>query len=198
MQGAFDGVCMANNHDWALTVVGDLLDGFGADPDASVLGLLTLGYGQPVPALLQAQWSDFALQAGVWWVGGEPLPVTAPFVVLLKRYRRCCAGRGDSLFVGRRGRSLGKTEADARVHELLREFFNLGDLCAITRHVCHDLGAAEWRAQRLREYADLGATAEQIEALERELNKRRCSLLEAWHGDVLCVAAAMSARGFTR
>ena len=93
---------------------------------------------------------------------------------------------------------MGKVEANARVHELLREFFNLGDLCAITRHVCHDLGAAEWRAQRLREYADLGATAEQVEALECEINGRLRRLVEAWHGDVLCVAAAMSARGFTR
>lgn len=187
------GVCMANNHDWVLTVVGDLLDGFGADPDASVLGLLTLGYGQPVPVLLQAQWSDFDLQAGVWWIGGEPLPLTAPFVELLKRYRRCRAGRGDRLFIGCKGRALGKTEANARVHELTREFFKLDDLLDLFP----DMGAAQW-AQCLREYVDLGVTAEQVEALEREFNRRRCSLLEAWHGDVLCVAAAMSARGFTR
>jgi len=184
---------MANNHDWALTVVGDLLDGFGADPDASVLGLLTLGYGQPVPVLLQAQWSDFDLQAGVWWVDGEPLPLTAPFIELLKRYRRCCAGRGDRLFIGCKGRALGKPEANARVRKLTREFFNLDDLLGLFP----DMGAAQ-RAQCLRDYVDLGVTAEQVEALEREFNRRRCSLLEAWHGDVLCVAAAMSARGFTR
>jgi len=189
---------MAAGYEWARTVVGDLLDGFDGDLVAAVVGLMALGYGQPVLVLLQAQWSDFDLQAGVWWVGGEALPLTAPYVVLLKRYRRCCAGRDDRLFVGRRGGSLGKAEANARVHELLREFFNLGDLCAMAIRVCPDLGAAEWRAQRLREYADLGATAEQVEALEREFNRRRCSLLEAWHGDVLCVAAAMSARGFTR
>jgi integrase len=189
---------MANDHEWVLTVVGDLLDGFDADSAATVLGLLALGYGQPVSVLLQAQWSDFDLQAGVWWVDGEALPLTAPFVVLLKRYRLCCAGRDDRLFVGHMGGSLSKAEANARVRELLREFFNLGDLRAITRHVCHDLGAAEWRAQRLREYADLGATAEQVEALVCEFNGRLRRLVEAWHGDVLCVAAAMSARGFTR
>jgi integrase len=185
------GACMANNHDWALTVVGDLLDGFGADPDASVLGLLALGYGQSV--LLQAQWSDFDLQAGVWWVSGGALPLTAPFVALLKRYRRCCAGRGDRLFIGRKDRALSKTEANARVHEQTREFFNLGDLLDLFP----DMGTSQW-AQYLREYADLGAAAEQVEALEREFNRLQRSLLEAWHGDVLCVAAAMSARGFTR
>lgn len=188
------GVCMANNHDWALRVVGDLLDGYGADPDASVLGLLALGYGQSVPVLLQAQWRDFDLHSGVWWVSDEVLPVTAPYVVLLKLYRSCCAGQNDRLFVGRRGGSLGKAEANARVRELLREFFNLSDLCAMAIRVCPDLAAAEWRVQRLRDCADLGATAEQVEALEREFNRRRCSLLEAWHGDVLRVAAAMSAR----
>jgi integrase len=189
---------MTVGHEWAWTVVGCLLDGFDVDPVAAVVGLLALGYGQPVSVLLRAQWSDFDLPAGVWWVDGVALPLTAPFVVLLKRYRRCCAGRDDRLFVGRSGGSLGKAEANARVYELLREFFNLGDLCAITRHVCHDLGAAEWRAQRLREYVDLGATAEQVEALECEFNGRLRRLVEAWHGDVLCVAAAMSARGFTR
>ena len=131
---------MANNHDWVLTVVGDLLGGFGADPDASVLGLLTLGYGQPVLALLQTQWSDFDLHAGVWWVGGEPLPLTAPFVVLLKRFRRCCAGRGDRLFIGCKGRALGKFEANARVRELTREFFNLHDLLDLVP----DMGAGQW------------------------------------------------------
>ena len=189
---------MTVGYEWAWTVVGCLLDGFDVDPEAAVVGLLALGYGQPVSVLLRAQWSDFDLQAGVWWVDGEALPLTAPFVVLLKRYRRCCAGRDDRLFVGRRGGSLGKAEANARVRELLREFFNLGDLCAITRHVCHGLGAAEWRAQRLREYADLGATAEQVEALECEIKGRQRRLLEAWHGDVLCVVSAMSARDFTR
>jgi hypothetical protein len=184
---------MASNHYWAVTVVGDLLDGFGADPDASVLGLLTLGYGQPVPVLLQAQWSDFDLQAGIWWVSGEALPLTAPFVVLLKRYRRSCAGWGDRLFIGRKNRALGRTEANARVHELTREFFNLDDLLDLFP----DMGAAQW-AQCLRGYAVLGAAAKQVEALEREFNRCQCSLLEAWHGDVLCVAAAMSARGFTR
>jgi hypothetical protein len=79
------------------------------------------------------------------------------------------------------------------VHELTREFFKLGDLLDLFP----DMGAAQW-AQCLREYVDLGATAEQVEALEREFNRRRCSLLEAWHGDVLCVAVAMSARSFTR
>jgi integrase len=189
---------MTVGYEWAWTVVGCLLDGFDVDPVAAVVGLLALGYGQPVSILLRAQWSDFDLQAGVWWVDGLALPLTAPFVVLLKRYRRCCAGRNDRLFVGRSGGSLGKAEANSRVRKLLREFFNLGDLCAMASRVCPDLGAAEWRAQRLREYADLGATAEQVEALERELSRHRCSLLEAWHGDVLCVVAVMSARGFTR
>lgn len=184
---------MANNHEWAMTVVGNLLDGFDADPEASVLGLLTLGYGQPLPVLLQAQWSDFDLQACVWWVGGEPLPLTAPFVVMLKCFRRCCAGRGDRLFIGCKGRALGKFEANARVRELTREFFNLHDLLDLVP----DMGAAHW-AQCLRKYADLGGTAEQVKALKREFNRRRCSLLEAWHSDVLRVAVAMSARGFTR
>ncbi|MBV7571670.1 hypothetical protein KW846_03045 [Pseudomonas sp. PDM32] len=189
---------MTVGYEWARTVVGGLLEGFDGDLVAAVVGLMALGYGQPVQVLLQARWSDFDLQAGFWCVGGEALPLTAPYVVLLKRYRRCCAGRDDRLFVGRSGGSLGKAEANARVHELLREFFNLGDLCAITRHVCHDLGAAEGRAQRLREYADLGATAEQVEALKCEINGRLRRLVAAWHGDVLCVAAEMSARGFTR
>jgi len=79
------------------------------------------------------------------------------------------------------------------VHELTREFFELDDLL----DSFPDMDAAQW-AQCLREYVDLGATAEQVEALEREFNRHRFSLLEAWHGDVLCVAAAMSARGFTR
>jgi integrase len=189
---------MTVGYEWAWTVVGCLLDGFDVDPVAAVVGLLAIGYGQPVSVLLQAQWSDFDLQAGVWWVDGEALPLTAPFVVLLKRYRRSCVGMDDRLFEGRRGVSLGKAETNARVHELLREFFNLGELCAMAIRVCPDLGAAEWRAQRLREYADLGATAEQVEALACEINGRLRRLLEAWHGDVLCVAAAMSARGFTR
>lgn len=189
---------MTVGYEWAWTVVGCLLDGFDVDPVAAVVGLLALGYGQPVSVLLRAQWSDFDLQAGVWWVDGEALPLTAPFVVLLKRYRRCCAGRNDRLFVGGRGGSLSKGEAKARVHDLLREFLNLGDLCAMAIRVCPDLGAAEWRVQRLREYADLGATAEQVEVLEREINGRLRCLVEAWHCDVLCVAAAMSARGFTR
>jgi integrase len=189
---------MTVGYEWARTVVGDLLDGFDGDLVAAMVGLLALGYRQPVSVLLQAQWSDFDLQAGVWRVDGEALPLTAPFVVLLRRYRRCCAGRDDRLFVGRKGGSLGKAEANARVRELLREFFNLGDLCAMANRVCPDLGAAEWRAQRLREYADLGATAEQVEALECEINGRLRRLVEAWHGDVLCVAAVMSARGFTR
>ena len=189
---------MTVGYEWAWTVVGCLIDGFDLDPVAAVVGLLALGYGQPVSVLLQAQWSDFDLQAGVWWVDGEALPLTTPFVVLLKRYRYCCAGWGDRLFVARRGGSLGKTEANARVRELLREFFNLGDLCAIAMRQCPDLGAAEWRAQRLREYVDLGATAEKVEALECEINGRLRRLVEAWHGDVLRVAAAISARGFTR
>jgi hypothetical protein len=189
---------MTVGYEWAWTVVGCLLDGFDVDPVAAVVGLLALGYGQPVSVLLQAQWSDFDLHAGVWWVGDEALPLTAPFMVLLKRYRLCCAGRGDRLFTGRRDGSLGKAEANARVYELLREFFNLGDLCTMAIRVCPDLGAAEWRAQRLREFADLGATAEQVEVLEREINGRLRRLVEAWHGDVLSVAAAMSARGFTR
>ncbi|WP_160104750.1 hypothetical protein [Pseudomonas izuensis] len=188
---------MTAGYEWATTVVGDLLDGFNGDPVAAVVGLMALGYGQPVPVLLQAQWPDFDLQSGVWRVGVEALPLTAPFVVLLKRYRRCCAGRGGGLFVGSRDGSLGKAEANARVHELLREFFNLSDLCAMAICACPDLGAAELRAQRLREYADLGATAEQLEALEREINGRLRRLVKAWHGDVLCVAAAMSTRGFT-
>lgn len=190
------GVCMTAGYEWARTVVGNLLDGFDGDPVAAVVGLMALGYGQPVPVLLQAQWSDFDLQAGFWWVGGEALPLTAPFVVLLKRYRRCCAGRGDRFFLARKGGSLGKAEANARVHELLREFFNLGDLCAMAMRLCPDLGAAKWRAERLCEYARRGATAEQVEALGHEFNGRLCCLVEGWHG-VLCVAAVMSARGFT-
>ncbi|WP_156796940.1 hypothetical protein [Pseudomonas umsongensis] len=177
-------------------MVGDLLDGFDGDSVAAVLGLMALGYGQPVPVLLRAQWSDFDLQACAWWVGGEALPLTAPFVVLLKRYQLCCAGRGDRLFVGRRGESLGKAEANARVRELLREFFNLGDLCAMVMRVCPDLGTAEWRAEHLCEYVKLGATAEQVEALRCEFDGRLCCLVEGWHS-VLCVAAVMSARGFT-
>lgn len=188
---------MNTGYEWAMTVVGDLLDGFGIDPLATVLGLLALGYGQPVQVLLQAQWSDFDLQAGVWWVGSEALPLTAPFVVLLERYWRWCAGRSDRLFVGRRGGSLGKAEANARVRELLREFFNLSDLITMTARVCPDLCAAEWRAERLREYAEKGATAEQVEALEREFNGRLRSLVEGLHS-ALCVAAVMVERGFTR
>jgi hypothetical protein len=181
--------------EWAWTVVSGLLDGFDVDPVAAVVGLMALGYGQPVPVLLLAYWSDFDLQAGVWRVGDEAMPLTAPFVVLLKRYRRCSAGQGDRLFVGRRGGSLGKAEANARVRELLREFFNLGTLHAMVMRLCPDLGAAEWRAERLCEYASRGATAEQVEALRREFNGRLCCLVEGWHG-VLCVAEVMLARGF--
>ena len=189
---------MTAGYEWARTVVGDLLDGFDGDPVAAVGGLMALGYGQPVAVLLQAQWTDFDLQAGAWWVSGEAWPLTAPFMALLKRYRPCCTGRDGRLFVGRKGGSLSKAEANARVHKLLREFLNLVDLYAMAIRVCPDLGAAEWRAQRLREYANLGGTAEQVDALEREFNRRRLSLLEAWHCDVLCVGAAISARGFTR
>lgn len=188
---------MNTGYEWAMTVVGDLLDGFGIDPVAAVLGLLALGYGQPVPVLLQAQWSDFDLQAGVWWVGGEALPLTAPFVVLLERYWRWCAGRSDCLFVGRRGGSLGKAEANTRVRELLREFFNLSDLRAITVSACPDLCAAERRVEGLREYAGKGATAEQVEALGREFHGRLRRLVEGLHS-ALCVAAVMAERGFTR
>ncbi|NWL80584.1 hypothetical protein DM872_27405 [Pseudomonas taiwanensis] len=184
-------------HEWACTVVGDLLDGFDGDPAASMLGLLAFGYGQPVPVLLGSRWSEFDLPSCIWRVQGQTLPLTAPFLVLLERYRRVCPDPVDHMFPGQGGGVLGKVQANARVLEVLREFFDLDDLRAVAVRLCPDLRGAEWRAECLRQYADLGATCEQVGALEQELDRRLRSLVEGWHL-ALCLAKVMEARGLPR
>ena len=85
------------------------------------------------------------------------------------------------------------------IEELIETAKSRGfDAIAITDHSRSSAQANGLSIERLREHADLGATAEQVEAFECEINVRLRRLVEAWHGDVLCVAAAISARGFTR
>ncbi|WP_256829673.1 hypothetical protein [Pseudomonas sp. Pse1] len=160
-----------------------LLNEFASDPPAATLGLLTLFYGQPLPVMLVARWADFDLEAKLWLLPTGDLPLTAPVVKLLRRYRSTCGGDPTSyLFALPSGRGLSEAVANKRVENLTGEWFPLDTLCAWALKCVPDLmTGGEWVEKRLSEYVAKGATVTQVEALRREFAARMRAQVEYWH-----------------
>lgn len=164
--------------DWA---VSRLLDGFGIDPQAALLGLLTLCYGQPPGVVLQARTADFDLSARLWWCGAAAccLPLTGSVLHLLKLYRQAGLGADEHLF------ALSMSKAQRRVARLSGGVLPLDTLRAWALAGCPDLESSDQRREILRRYAEEGATVAQVAGLERELDARLLASVTGWHGVLL-------------
>lgn len=178
---------------WA---VSRLLAEFERDPQAVLVALLTLFYGQPLEVTRLARWVDFDLRELVWRVGADRLPLTTQALELMARYWSVVGGRGEYLFTGVDGQPLRRSRVVFRVLKLSGEVLPLETLLAWALKGCPDLDSATDRAEILREFAVRGASVVQVAGLEREFEVRLRSRVEGWHNVLLARRAVNELAGW--
>jgi len=170
--------------------VSRLLAEFERDPQAVLVALLTLLYGQPLEVTRLARWVDFDLRERVWRVGADRLPLTAQALDLLARYWSVAEGHGEYLFTGADGQPLRKSRVVCRVLKLSGGVLPLKTLQAWALKGCPELDSANVRSEILQEFAVRGASVVQVAGLARELEARLRASVAGWH-DVLLVRRAL-------
>ena len=170
--------------------VSRLLAEFERDPQAVLVALLTLFYGQPLEVTRLARWVDFDLRERVWRVGADRLPLTAQALDLLTRYRSVAGGHGEYLFTGVDGQPLRKSRVKCRVLKLSGRVLPVKTLQAWALKGCPDLDSETIRSEILHEFAVRGASVAQVAWLERELEAQLRASVAGWH-DVLLVRRAL-------
>lgn len=106
-----------------------LIEAGASDRPAMLVALLTLAYGLPSASILGARRCDFDLATEVWRLPEGLLPLTAPFLHLIRLHLLTCGSEpGSLLFTGHDGRQLSQDEAELRVLILTRSGFSLADL----------------------------------------------------------------------
>ena len=170
--------------------VSRLLAEFERDPQAVLVALLTLFYGQPLEVTLLTRWLDVDLRERVWRVGVDRLPLTAQAMDLLVRYWSLAEGHGEYLFTGADGQPLRKSRVACRVLKLSGGVLPMKTLQAWALKGCPDLDSATIRSEILHEFAVRGASVAQVAGLERELEARLRASVADWH-DVLFVRRAL-------
>lgn len=160
--------------------VSRLLAEFENDPQAALVALLTLCYGQPLEVTRLARWMDFDLRERVWRVGADHLPMTAQALDLLARYWSVAGGHGEYLFPGGDGQPLRKSRVVRQVWKLSGGVLPLETLEAWALKGCPDLDSTI-RSEILHEFALRGASVAQVAELERELEARLRASIAGWH-----------------
>lgn len=106
-----------------------IIEAGATDRPAMLVALLTLSYGLPLASILGAHRRDFDLATEVWRLPDGLLPLTPPFLYLVRSHLVTCGSEpGSPLFTGQDGRPLSPDEAERRVLILTRSWFSLDDL----------------------------------------------------------------------
>jgi integrase len=166
--------------------VSRLLAEFEHDPQAVLIALLTLCYGQSLEVTRLARWMDFDLRERVWRAGADRLPLTAQALDLLAGYWSVAGGAGEYLFTCVDGQPLRKSRVACRVLKLSGGVLPLKTLQAWALKGCPDLDSATIRSEILHEFAVRGASVAQVAGLECEFEARMRASVAGWH-DVLLV-----------
>lgn len=170
-------------------LLGELGNHFEREPIGAMLALMMLCHGTRLGETRLARWRNINLTNGHWFIPAKDtktkaehtLPLTAPALALLRRYRARQQADGYSgpfLFPGSTGSALSASKASTLFTNLAKGKWSSHDLRKLARTAWTDLGVDYMVGELLLNHAMKDLDATYIHTTAEGLKRRA---LELWH-----------------